>query len=104
MEEGNFSNRFYNVISDRLAVSTALVMFHRFYACQSFKQHNRFVRVFLTVDIATHIHVTVKWRSLHKYVSNIFNATTDYLCCLPFSGVKGGGVPEEDKGLGPSIS
>ena len=30
---------------DRMVVSTALVLFHRFYAFQSFKKHSRFVRI-----------------------------------------------------------
>ena len=31
--------------SERSVISTALVLFHRFYAFQSFKRHSRFVRI-----------------------------------------------------------
>ena len=38
--------------NERLVISTALVLFHRFFAFQSFKRHSRFVRILPPCPVA----------------------------------------------------
>ena len=72
-------------ISNRIVVASGCVLFHRFYALQSFKEHNRFVVAVACLFLATKVEeeprrledVALAWLAIRRRTSESRSATNE---------------------------